>query len=123
MTKKNPKIADNPSMQELKRVLPLVQGLRAATGILKAAGLKGGKVESIYDSAEDVLSQVDVLDLPDQFNSAFAENGWIATSSMSVDIMRKALDLHVNGEFEEAEEVIMSWFSEDTISLYRDQSE
>ena len=64
MTKKNPKIADNPSVQELKRVLPLVQGLKAVTGILKAVGLKGGKVQSIYASAEDILSQADLLVVP-----------------------------------------------------------
>lgn len=118
MTKGKTKISDNPSVQEFKGLLPLVRGLKTATGILKAVGLKGGKIESMYDAAADVLSQSDILDLPDQFNSAFAEKGWVVTNSMSVDVMRKAVDRHAEGDFEAAEEEILSWFSEDTINLF-----
>lgn len=59
------------------------------------------------------------MNLPDQFNDAFASRGWIATSSMSVEVMRAALALHAAGETDAGEKLILDWVLEpSTINLF-----
>ncbi len=70
------------------------------------------------DSADDVISQSDILDLPDRFNTAFAEHGWIATSSLSVDVLRGTLERKEAGDEDAAEEVILDWLKPETINLF-----
>jgi hypothetical protein len=82
-------------------------------------GLGGEKAKRIVESADQLLSQADIFNLPDRFNAAFADRGWIATPSMSVDMMRAALKNHEDGDTDEAEEVILDWvLMPDTINLF-----
>jgi hypothetical protein len=118
MAKKDSKIADNPSIQEMSNLIPFVKLVKLSTGMMKAVGLKDENIESIHETAAEALRQADLLNLPDQFNNAFAENGWIFTGSMSVDVMREALDHHADGDYAAAEETILTWFSEDNINFF-----
>ena len=113
-----PRIADNPSSKRLSDVLPLVKLTASVTGFMKRFGITNPNIDGIHQAAADVLRQSDVLTLPDRFNAAFARNGWVATASMSVDTMRKALELHQAGDHQRAEDEIMTWFQEDTINLF-----
>jgi len=66
-----------------------------------------------------MMKQADILDLPDRFNAAFGERGWIAVGgAMSVDVMKEALELYDNGKADEAEDVLVEWFTEDNIKLF-----
>jgi len=99
------KISDNPSTEEMKQLL---LGLRALGGV---AGFEA--------KVDDVIKQANILDLPDQFNAAFGERGWVAVGgAMSVDVMKEALELHGNGKADEAEDVLVDWFTEDHIKLF-----
>ncbi len=75
-------------------------------------------MKRILESSTSALEQVDLLDLPDRFNSEFAEEGWIATSSLSVDVMRQALAYRKGGQPDQAEQTIFEWFSEERIRLF-----
>lgn len=71
------------------------------------------------EGADQLLTQSDILNLPDSFNAVFAERGWIATSSMSVDAMRAALEKHKEGDTDAGEEVIADWVLDPaTINLF-----
>lgn len=71
------------------------------------------------DSADQFLAQSDILLLPDRFNAAFSERGWLATSSMSVDAMRAALTKHDEGDADTGEEIILDWvLDRETINLF-----
>lgn len=119
MAEETPKrIVDNPTTQELKKVLPLVKMMSALSGAADAVGIKSDKLRNLGKMASDVLSQAEVLDLPDRFNAAFAKRGWVATSSISLDMMRSALAFHDAGEPEKAEQAIQEWFTEETIRLF-----
>ena len=111
------RIGDNPSVKRMTEVLPLVKVVKAITGAMKGLGFMSETVDRIHRSATDVLRQSDVLELPDRFNEAFADQGWIATQSFGVDAMRRAVDLHGEGRHEDAEQVILKWFDEDNINL------
>lgn len=111
------RIADNPSTKALADNLLLMKLARSVTGGLKQLGVSNENIDNIYSAADDTLQKADILTLPDRFNDAFANDGWIATGSMAVDTMRNAVRLYESGKKEEAEEELIAWFKEDTINL------
>ena len=112
------RIADNPSAKRMAEILPLVKPLKAVTGVMKRIGPSSEILDEIHRNAAAVVRESDVLELPDRFNEAFAERGWVATQSFSVDTMRNALLLHDEGRHEDAEEEILAWFDEESINLH-----
>lgn len=117
MTKKSDRIADLPSAREISEPLPVVRAIRSLANLAIKTGLGGEKARRIVESADQLLSQVDILDLPDRFNDAFADRGWVATSSLSVDVMQTALERHNAGDAEAAEAIILDWvLAPDTIN-------
>ena len=119
MTKKSDRIADLPSAREILEPLPAVRAIRDLANLAIKTGLGGEKARRIVESADQLLTQVDILDLPDRFNNAFGDHGWIATSSLSVDVMRVALERHDAGDVETAEAIILDWvLAPDTINLF-----
>lgn len=118
MAKKGKSIVDLPSTRELSAALPLVRAARGLANLALKAGVGGQKAQRILDSADEILAQSDILDLPDRFNAAFAESGWIATTSLSVDTMRSALKHHEEGDEGAAEAVILDWLTPEIINLF-----
>ena len=119
MTKKRDRIADLPSAREISEPLPAVRAVRGLANLAIKTGLGGEKAKRIVESADQLLSQVDILDLPDRFNDAFADHGWVATSSLSVNVMRAALERHDAGDAGAAEAIILDWvLAPDTINLF-----
>jgi len=119
MTKKSSRIADLPSTRELSDSLPVARALRGLANLGLKTGLGGEKAQRIVESVDQLLSQADVLNLPDRFNAAFGDRGWIATSSFSVDVMRAALKCHEAGDADAAEAIILDWvLMPGTINLF-----
>ena len=118
MGKKDKRIVDLPSTRELSAALPVVRAARGLANLALKAGIGGQKGQHIVDSADELIAQSDILELPDRFNAAFAEQGWIATSSLSVDVMRAALKHHEEGDVDAAEAVILDWLTPETINLF-----
>lgn len=119
MTKKNARITDLPSTREISDLLPIVRAVRGVAKLAHATGLGGARAKQFVESANELLSQADILDLPDRFNAAFADRGWIATSSLSVEVMRAALESHEAGDMDAAEMIILNWvLMPDTINLF-----
>lgn len=116
--KKDAGIVYNPSAKKLSDVLPLIKTAKWLTGFLKKLGITSENLDRIYQASDSALQQSDILTLPDRFNNAFAQRGWVATESMSADTMRKAVELHESGENQQAEDEIIAWFQEDTINLF-----
>ena len=116
--KEHPAIAQNPSARMISDALPLLRLARLVTSFAKRIGTPNENLERINRVANDVLQRSDVLTLPDRFNDAFAQEGWVAIGSMSVETMQKAVDLYEAGKKQEAEDEIIAWFQEDTINLF-----
>ncbi len=112
------RISRIPSAKRIKAALLTAKIARAVTGFLKKLSITNENIESIHNTANDVLRENDILDLPDRFNDAFSSDGWIATGSMSADTMRHALHRFEAGERQEAEDIILSWFDRDRIALF-----
>lgn len=116
--KRKGRISDNPSVQEISKVLPALKLVRFATRIAQRLGFKSESLERIRTTVDDALAGEDVLTLPDRFNDAFAPKGWIATNAMAADTMNEAVELAAGGHEEAAEEKILEWFTEDNIRLF-----
>lgn len=119
MTKKSDRIADLPSTREVSDFLPAVRAARGLANLALKAGLGGEKAKRFVESANEVLSHADILGLPDRFNAAFGDRGWIATPSLSVEVMRTALNSYEAGDMDAAEAVILNWvLMPETINLF-----
>lgn len=112
------KIADNPTAKEIRVMLPLVAFLGSAAGFAAKMGIKRKAMAKFKSAADELMASADILELPDRFNAAFADQGWIATGSLACDVMRMAVELHDSGKLKEAESAILEWFIEDNIRLF-----
>lgn len=112
------KIADNPTAKEMRTMLPLVQLLASAAGFAARIGIKREAMQKFKSAADELVVNADILELPDRFNAAFADQGWIATGSFALDVMRTAVELHHQGKAEDAQSAILEWFTEDNIRLF-----
>ena len=116
--KEHSRIADNPSVRTASNALKLAKATRFSTGLFKTLQIKNENVDRLYQAADAVVNQSDILDLADRFNDVFSDEGWIATSSMSVEVMHKAIELSESANKQEAEDVILDWFRQETIALF-----
>ena len=114
--KHDSRIADNPSATALSNSVALARAAKAITGAMQGLGLKNETVDRIYQSSAEALRGTDLLELPDRFNDAFSDKGWIATPSFRAETMRRAVDLQREGRPDEAEQEILEWFSEGNYS-------
>jgi hypothetical protein len=121
MTDEKPdkKISDNPSTEEMKALLPALQAVSSVAGLLGRFGFKKEKLSSFAEQVKEITTQADIIELPDRFNAEFADKGWIAVgSALSVDVMKDALELKESGKSDEAEQVLVDWFTKENIELF-----
>ncbi|GAB3442985.1 hypothetical protein [Insolitispirillum peregrinum] len=109
MKKKDNRIADLPSIKELSDTLPVARAIRCVAQLAVRMGLGGNKARQIKEAADQLITRSDIFHIPDTFNGVFAERGWIATSSMSMNVMRAALEKHNQGNTDAAEDIITDW--------------
>ena len=97
----------------------LLPAVKFASKVARVLGFLGNRKAAEFKAeVDDLLTQTAMLDVPDRFNSAFREHGWIATNSFPLEMMAEAAELHAGGMLEAAEEAIISWFDEDKISFF-----
>ena len=111
-------IRDSPSVREVAVFLPLMRAVHRVTAFVIRCGVTNRSLNKIRHTLSDVLQQADLFYIPDRFNAAFSRKGWVATASLALDTMRKALELHEAGDDQAAEEEIMAWFQEDNIKRW-----
>lgn len=105
-------IADNPSTKKLN------DEINGMSALLDFANLLGftpqGEIPDIKQMKKDLEK---LSKLPDEFNSAFASNGWIAYESFNVNVMGKAIELHKQGKEKAAEDEIIAYYNTDNIRM------
>lgn len=121
MTKNNEKdakVVDTPSFQELSSMLPTSRFVSKAAKILSKIGFKNERISKVLKHVSDIENMSHIITLPDRFNEAFSDAGWIATSSLSTETMENAYNLHMSGNQDAAQNEIINWFSKETIELH-----
>ena len=117
--KDSKKILDNPSAEEMNSVLPGLKALGNVAGFLGKLGVKKEPLKAFQEKVDDLTKQANILHLPDRFNETFGAKGWIAVGgALSVEIIEEALSLHAEDKVDEAESVLVEWFTKERIELF-----
>ncbi|NYT22719.1 hypothetical protein H0A73_03805 [Alcaligenaceae bacterium] len=111
------RIADNESVAEMLR---LIQGASAIESLWQAFPLLQQafpQLKGVSENLAELKQQSKILLLPDRFNELFASSGWIAYESMSMDVMKKAIETFEAHGLEAAEDYLVSTYDADTLRL------
>jgi hypothetical protein len=73
------------------------------------------KLESVFSDFSKLKEQAHILLVPDHFNEIFSAHGWIAYESMSLDVMKAAINLQTSEGVERAEEYLADSYDEETL--------
>jgi hypothetical protein len=110
------KIQDNYSFKEMDST---IKGLKTLSSIYKVAskvGLKNSVLDEAFNKLVEMEKQsIQLKETPDEFNSLLGEAGWIAYESMNFDIMLKAVELAKNDKNDEAEQILVEYYNENTL--------
>lgn len=116
-------VSDIPSVAEAKALL---RGFKAFGNVLcivlcifERLGIRPEQMKELQRKIDDVTKDADILDLHSRFNAAFRERGWIAVGrALSVTVIKGALEYHEVGKDDEAEELLVEWFTEEHIRFF-----
>lgn len=109
------RIADNDSVAEM---LQLIEGASAIESIWHAVPLLQQAFPQLSMFSEkftELKEQSKILLLPDRFNDIFASSGWIAYESMSLDVMKNAIEKFEVHGLDAAEDYLVSTYDADTL--------
>jgi hypothetical protein len=109
-------IKDIPSLKKLREdahnFSVLNKGWPLIRPLFKVLGVDVKKIDEALKQAAPLVAKTDELtSLPDNFNNLFSDKGWIMYSWMNIDIAKKAVELGKLGQFDEAENILIEYYS------------
>jgi hypothetical protein len=111
------KISNNPSAKKLLDDIHSMRGLKALFDFMPFAKVFFPSVAEHLGGLEQLSSQAEILLVPDRFNDAFAQQGWIAYESMSLDAMMRALEIEKESGLATAEQYLSDHYGADTLEF------
>lgn len=121
----NERIKDNDSIKELG---DQIEGLIHLKSFTDTLGIKIDEIEDLHAMSKNYQ---ELSCLPDDFNSVFSDNGWIAHESMNVGIMKEAIEIG-KSSYSDGERILVTYYENllpnfiERLSyqpLYQDRSE
>ncbi len=110
------KIKDNPTCVELIKSAQGMGALSNVVAFFEKLGIKNTKISEAFKQVPDLISKTqELVNMPDRFNEHFSKIGWIAYESLNFELMSKAVNLADESKFEEANELIVEHYNEDTL--------
>jgi len=109
-------IKDIPSLKKLREdahnFSVLNKGWPLIRPLFKVLGVDVKQIDEALKQAAPLVAKTDELtSLPDDFNNLFSDKGWIMYSWMNIDIAKKAVELGKSGQFDEAEKILIEYYS------------
>lgn len=93
-----------------KRVFPIIRPL------FRIMGADVKKVDEALDKIGEIHKQFEeISNVPDRFNDLLSERGWIIYESMDFEVVKKALNYAESGDFDSAENELVSYYHTDTV--------
>jgi hypothetical protein len=112
------KIKDNPSYKKLNEEIAGAAMLGKIAKGLSKVGLVKKEFAQKFDELEGIKKEVELITTsPDEFNKLFSSLGWIAHESINSDLMHKAIELGKEGKVEEAETLLVEYYTADNLHL------
>lgn len=115
MSKEQDKIVDNPSAKELLEGIKGAEALRFIYNVIPGAKKAFPNLEEAFSKLDELKEQAEILYLPDKFNEHFASRGWIAYESLNVEIIKDAISLAAQGNYDEAEDILANYYNEENL--------
>ena len=101
---------DAQNFSTIKKVWPLLRPL------FKSLGANVDEIDKALKKVDPLVEQTnELISLPDDFNTLFSEKGWIMYSRMNIDLAKKAIELGKSGKIDEAENVLIEFFSPEEV--------
>ncbi len=113
-------IKDNPSLKKIREDAKNFTAFKKAwpflRPLLKVLGADVKKVDEALKQVDDLAAQSkELASIPDNFNNLFANSGWIMYDRMDMDLAKKAVELGRLGRLDEAERVLIEYYSPEKI--------
>jgi hypothetical protein len=122
MEEKSSKIQDIASIDKFRREMESIEAIRKILPFFrwtKWLGLDISKIEKELEKAGDMRQQAEELaKLPDKFNELFSNLGWIAYETLNVDLMKSAISIADQGDFNRAEQVLVEHYNEKNLDFH-----
>lgn len=111
------KISENPSAKKLLDQIQRIETLKGLFDAVPFASTLFPGAGAHFDAFNEIKRQSEVLLVPDRFNDTFAQQGWIAYESMSLDAMLKAIEIEKKEGLAAAEEFLANEYGEDALKF------
>jgi hypothetical protein len=113
-------IKDIPSLkkfhEDAQNFLALKNEWPSLRPLFKVLGADVEKIDDVLRQVEPLVEKTNELtSLPDEFNDLFSEKGWIMYSRMNIDLARKAIELGNSGKLDEAERILIEFYSPEEV--------
>lgn len=113
-------IKDNPSLKKIRDDARNFTALKKAWPLLrpffKMLGADVKKVDEAMKQVDDLAKQSEEMtSIPDDFNSLFGDRGWVMYDRMNIDLAKKAIQLGKSGNVDEAERLLIEFYSPEKI--------
>lgn len=109
-------IRNIPSFAKMQKEVGGMQTISKIVVFLERLGIRHDKISEAMQQVPDIAKQMEeLLSVPDQFNRHFAQLGWVAHESMNFDLMKKAVELAADGDYDAAEALLVEQYNNKTI--------
>lgn len=109
------KISENASAKKLLDQIQAVETLKGFFEAVPFASTLFPGLSKHLGAFNEIRKQAEVLLVPDRFNDTFAQLGWIAYESMSLDTMLKAMEIEKEEGLTAGEVFLADQYDEDTL--------
>lgn len=109
------KIVDNASAKNLLEQIQTVESLEALYRAVPFAKRLFPSISETFEQFQEIKKQAKILLVPDQFNEAFSDIGWIAYESMNLDAMTSAIEIKKQEGLAAAELFLADYYNEETL--------
>ncbi|WP_148859128.1 hypothetical protein [Natronococcus pandeyae] len=113
-------IRDLPKYQEAIKQANSLDQLIQIFPLLELMGADTSELSAIYEDEEleDIIDDIEkTIEVPDRFVDALGEKGWVIHERLNLDIASEAAKKAENGDVDEAEELLVSYFDRKTIDI------
>ena len=110
------RIENNHSYEKLRKEIEGAESLQKLSNIMSFFGVQNNELNEAFSKIHDMKIQLESLaKSPDKFNDYFAHRGFIAHESMDTGLMLESIGLADKGQIEQAEEILIEYYSSEKI--------
>ncbi len=110
------RIEELPTVKHLKEQMTVFGAILRINKIPRFIGLGSNKINELQDKYDEMRQKLKELsEYPQKFNEYFSKDGWLAHDSMSLDVLKKAVDEYESKGKDEATKVLLDYYGPDQI--------